>query len=82
MAKSPVKYDAFQNIKRLTEDYEHIQKEIELSTPKQSRSPYRLDNSIYRKSALKQNDADIYNQSTNVKHAPLSQKKVFKYLPN
>ena len=70
------------NMKRLTDDYENIQKEMEMKTPKQTKSPYRLDNSVYRKSTLRSYDFDNYGQTTNVKHAPLSQKKVFKYLPN
>ena len=69
-------------MKRLTEDYENIQKEMGMTTPKQTKSPYRLDNSVYRKSTLRTSEMDIYGQSGNLKHAPLSQKKVFKYLPN
>ncbi len=84
VAKSPPKYELFQNMRRLTEDFEILQKEIQLSTPneKQNRNPYRLDNSIYRRSSTNVIDYDPYNQPTAVKHAPLSQKKVFKYLPN
>lgn len=80
--KTPLKYEPYMNMKRLTDDYENIQKEMEMKTPKQTKSPYRLDNSVYRKSTLRSYDFDNYGQTTNVKHATLSQKKVFKYLPN
>lgn len=82
--KSIPRYEPYQNIRRLTEDYENIQKEIQLSTPKdkKSTSPYKLDNSIYRKNTSKVYDYDPHNLSASVKHAPLSQKKIFKYLPN
>lgn len=32
--KTPLKYEPYMNMKRLTDDYENIQKEMEMKTPK------------------------------------------------